>query len=97
MTYIVGTKFTIHQSVVRPGISSSVKRNAPIGNYLQPGNYTVSYIKKNSDNTVTYTFQDDNLAFHPVTFNSIAQADTYISSARGEQIPNYELVYKNLS
>lgn len=97
MTYIIGTNFIIQQNIIKPGFTGSGQKNRVVGNYLPPGKYTINYIKKNVDGTVTYTFQNDNLQQQDVTFQNIGQAEAYISSARNEQIPNYELVYKNLS
>ena len=97
MTYIIGTTFNILQNIVRPGFTGSGQKNKVVGNYLPTGRYTINYIKKNPDNTVTYTFQNENLQQYTVTFQNITQAELYISSARGETLPNYESVYKNLS
>ena len=97
MTYIIGTNFSIQQNTIRPGFTSSGNKNKPVGNYLPAGKYTINYIKKNTDNTVTYTFQNENLEQLEVIFQNISQAELYISSAKNERLPNYELIYKNIN
>lgn len=96
MTYIIGTTFHVGKRVIRPGITSSatkVTANTPI---LPPGMYTINYIKKNQDNVI-YTFVNENLERVDVEFDSIGQAEKYISAMRNEQLPDYESFYKRLN
>lgn len=96
MTYIIGTSFIVQRRELRPGFTSSAQKTQPVNTILPPGRYTVNYIRIKPDG-VTYTFVDDNFQRIEVDFKSTTEADNFISSCRGEQIPDYTKVYKNLS
>jgi len=96
MTYIIGTSFIVGKKVIKPGMtntSSRVTGNTPI---LPPGQYTINYIKKNVNNVV-YTFINDNFEHVDIEFDSIGQAEKYISAMRNEQLPDYQSIYKRIN
>lgn len=96
MTYIIGTVFNVTKKVLKPGITSSSERVTSNTPFLPPGEYTISYIKRNKDNVI-YTFINENLEQVDVEFENINQADRYISAMRNEQLPDYASIYKRLS
>lgn len=97
MTYIIGTSFNVQRRELRPGFTSSAQKVQPGNTILPPGRYTINYIKLKPEGGVTYTFVDDNFQRIEIDFKSTTEADQYISSCRGEQIPDYTKVYRSLS
>jgi len=96
MTYIIGTTFSVKRQELKPGITSSALRPKSSGSFLPPGTYTINYIKLIKEG-VDYTFVNQNGEMLVVNFKSIGQADDFISSARGERIPNYTQIYSKLA
>lgn len=96
MTYIIGTTFSVRRQELKPGITSSSLRPKAGGNFLPPGTYTINYIKPIKEG-VDYTFINQNGEAIVVTFKSIGQAEEFISSAKGERIPNYTEIYSKLA
>lgn len=96
MTYIIGTSFVVGKRIIRPGMSSSSAKVTASTPILPPGEYTINYIKKN-ENNVVYTFVNENFERVEIEFDSIGQAEKYISAMRNEQLPDYNAIYKRLS
>lgn len=96
MTYIIGTRFAVGRKILRPGMTNSQSKVTASTPILPPGEYTINYIKK-TPNNVVYTFVNENLEQVDIEFDSIGQAEKYISAMRNEQLPDYESVYKRLN
>ena len=96
MTYIIGTSFIVGKRVVKPGITSSSNKVTGSTPILPPGQYTINYIKKNPNNVI-YTFVNENFEHVDIEFDSIGQAEKYISAMRNEQLPDYSSIYKRLN
>jgi hypothetical protein len=102
MHYILGTEILIpEQRTIQQGqgpqpinaqqVQTKVKNNTPFTSGVP---YTLHNIRpsrdENNNTLFEYTFIDPSGNTIPVPFPSVADAEKFISSIRGESIPNYE-------
>lgn len=107
MHYIVGTQIQVNErsvSKIRPGMTGAQIRAASTRssthneqkNKLKPGTiYALTRIYKAGEN-YTYKFigSGDIQELH---FKTIAEAESFISEVRGEDLPDYSNVYNNMT
>lgn len=106
MHYIAGTSITITSqgsSKVRPGMTSAQIRQSSSGlsgfktqrEQLTPGErYTLLRIH-NKDDGVCYVFADRGGTRVELLFDTVSQAEKFISEAKGETIPDYSAAYED--
>lgn len=64
---------------------------------LTPGVlYTLSYIKKEENGNMAYSFKGQDGSLIVETFRSCQEADMFIAGIKNEAIPEYEQFYKKL-
>ena len=64
---------------------------------LTPGVlYTLSYIKKEENGNMAYSFKGQDGSLIVESFRSCQEADMFIAGIKNESIPEYEQFYKKL-
>ena len=108
MHYIAGTTITISSqgsAKVRPGMTSSQIRQLSTGvsgfktqrDQLTTGErYSLLRIH-NKDEKICYVFADRSGTRVELLFDTVSQAEKFISEVKGEQLPDYSTVYENQS
>jgi len=107
MHYIIGTKVSVgaqrSTQKIKPGMSSNQIKAASRG--LANGSYTEQRSKLTPNETYTiiriymkeekvcYRFVGDKTV--ELMFESVRDAESFISESRGEQIPDYEEINRN--
>lgn len=106
MHYIVGTKITLTSQgskKITTGMTSQQIRQRSGGmsafaeqrKLLQPGEqYSLIRICKKEDK-ICYIFTSQTSERCELMFDSVTQAESFISELRGESIPDYSEVYNN--
>lgn len=108
MHYIIGTQISVSnapKTKLRPGMSSAQIRTASQGrlsgttsNYREEFTsnqvYSIARIFM-KDEKVCYKFVGDKVV--ELLFDSVKQADAFISELRGETVPDYEAFNRNKS
>ena len=103
MHYMIGTEIVVTGKTARdvrgpqPLNVSKVQRKVRNAYFEPHVKYTLYNIRPLNDNTVDYTFQrvDGELITHK--FNSIKAAEAVISSAIGENLPDYDGYHRRYS
>ena len=110
MHYIVGTKIEIPtrsmSQQIRPGMTSaqiralSTRSEDSTGNVkklFKPGvKYTLSRIFK-QDSKIVYKFVSTEGDIVNAPFDSVLTAETFISELNGDDLPDYDHVYRNMT
>jgi hypothetical protein len=109
MHYIAGTRIRV--SAIRPGgpirpgmTSSQIRASSPKRSLytkhrelLKPDtDYTLTRIYKDQDKVV-YVFNSSDMSRTELQFDTITDAERFISELRNENLPNYDDVYKNMT
>ena len=103
MHYIVGTQIVIEKSApgkIKPGMTSQQIRQlrSPSGNSryaenFEPGvMYTLIRINQEPEG-FNYKFRTRSGDIKNVVFPSISEAEKFISSTKGDSLPNYDDIY----
>ena len=109
MHYIIGTQITVPRSTqskaIRPGmtsqqIKSMSSRSSEFQNqraqFVSGETYSIIRIYM-KDDQVCYRFGSTSGDITEVCFNSVSQADRFISELRSETVPDYESINRNKS
>ena len=106
MHYIAGTTITVTSqgsAKIRPGMTSSQIRQMSSGvsgfktqrDQLTPQErYSLLRIH-NKDEKVCYVFADRSGTRVELLFDTVSQAEKFISEIKGEQLPDYSAAYDN--
>ena len=106
MHYIAGTTITPApqgSAKVKPGMTSSQIRQMSSGisdfksqrdKLISRETYTLLRIH-NKDDKVCYVFADRGGTRVELLFDTVSQAEKFISETRGEQLPDYSAAYEN--
>jgi len=106
MHYIAGTTITLSSrgsAKIKPGMTSSQIRQMSSGvsgfktqrDQLTAGEkYSLLRIH-NKDDKVCYVFADRSGSRVELLFDTVSQAEKFISEAKGEQLPDYSAAYED--
>ena len=100
MHYIIGAQIVVPdytRTVVHSGVTQTApqqKPSAEIKKFKPSSRYTLYNIEKTDDDKFQYTFHGSEGDAVKLKFSNPGEADTFISNARGEDIPNYSKFYQ---
>ena len=93
MHYIIGTQIIFQKTKIAPGTTSqTIKSQHKPAEFDYNVVYTLYNVRKIEDDIV-YTFSDESGNIVKKSFSSIKAADECISTARRENLPDYDKVH----
>tara|TARA_B100002019_G_C21033516_1_gene480817 strand:- start:89 stop:388 length:300 start_codon:yes stop_codon:yes gene_type:complete len=94
MHYIIGTEVYITNNQAKDPRNPASYRKKPTGDFKPNVRYSLYHIRKDDEDKMRYVFiSNDQTDVVGLVFDTITQADRYIASIRGEQLPNYTEIY----
>ena len=98
MHYIIGERFVV-TGVIRGSADPKIlAKNRLMGQFPEPGEHELYYIRRKPEGDVEYTFVNLNTRNkHVINFKSTKEADKLLSTIIGEDLPDYEAIYIDLT
>tara|TARA_A100001011_G_C14185901_1_gene789020 strand:+ start:682 stop:981 length:300 start_codon:yes stop_codon:yes gene_type:complete len=94
MHYIIGTEIHIQNRPVDPRDPKTYRTRKVTGDFKPGVRYNLYHIRKDKENKMRYVFiSNDQSDVVGLVFDTITEADRYISSIKNEQLPNYHEIY----
>ena len=98
MHYIPGVAFDVPETLRGQVDPKSLVRNRYIKMFPHSGRWELFHINRSPGGEIKYLFRSrDTYETHEVKFKSTSDGDRLISVMLGEELPNYEDVYINMS
>lgn len=97
MHYIPGVSFDVSAVVRGATDPRTLAKNRVAGQFPNSGTWELYHIARRS-NKVVYTFKSrDTGSTHAINFKNTSEGDSLISTLLGEDLPDYDDVYINMS